>query len=613
MSLTTIEKELKLTDRFENAFPDKLIPTNSNIDKGKTRVGMTHEEFHAKRSSFLVIPSVPIIEDKCDEYPYLYTLQVKEGVTPEMIGDFLFNDTPLQYIEAGNPYKKIVCTPESFPKVIAAATNKNKLQWLRDTFFLFLDESHCYATDAFREQILNPFPEFWNFKSRAIGSATPFKFSDLRFQELQHYKFTYKEKFGRIKLIVNDNVQAALNYYLSRPELFPGNFHIFFNSVTECGQAVMASGITDVNIYCRDEEKNMINLDEAKVYFKHRPIEGEYKKFNFYSVRYNEGWGLKDDSNATLILVTDIAVPHSLIGIPYKGFQALGRSNTKPYQLLHITNHFNKMDLEVKRFEQIQEKWLYNCKSYIDLFNQHRAQCSVDGMPDLKAFFDMVKPYSLFENGKAKLDYNKVDQFICEESCKEHYSNINTLTATWENCNYEVEVLNFDLPSIKRYKKSKQEINKQVVELISEYESNPDKYDHQRALDTLNKLKDECLTVFLALPILGTEKIQELKYDDKAMNEELIKQHNRNAEAKLRLMIAESFKLGDRPTKKYVKETLQRLYDALGIKKQNGTRKIACASQLKDLKMYEIDESKNDKKEHIYIIKKILYQVKAAA
>ncbi|MBB6129872.1 DEAD/DEAH box helicase family protein, partial [Mucilaginibacter lappiensis] len=313
----TIYKTLALGDRFNVAFPDKRIP-NGYIDKTKTRIGITYTCFHDDRDSISIIPSVPIIEDALLNYPYLKLFEVKKKVTPEMIAEYLESDVQ---------YKRIVTTPESFGKIISAAISIGKLQRLYETFFLYLDEAHCYASEAFRDDILIPFDYehdyVYKFENMAMGTATSFQFSDPRIKNLSRYKMIYKEKFGKITIVNNYNPQAVMHQMLTNPDLFPGNVHIFFNSVTMIGQVIKVADISNVNIYCRDDERNMANLQDTSVFFKDRPREGEFQKFNFYSCRYNEGWDLKDDSTATIILLTDVRVPNSLIGIPFKGYQAV--------------------------------------------------------------------------------------------------------------------------------------------------------------------------------------------------------------------------------------------------------------------------------------------------
>ncbi|HWD90319.1 MAG TPA: hypothetical protein VG367_19460 [Mucilaginibacter sp.] len=600
-----IYKDLALGDRFNLAFPDERIP-NGFIDKTKTRLGITYTNFHDDRHTITAIPSTAIIDDALGDYDYLKLFPVWEGVAVEDIEGYLKSDAK---------YKRLVSTPESFGKIIAAAASIGQLPWLYKNVFLYLDEVHCYATEAFRDGILTPFNYAWKFTNMAMGSATPFPFSDPRILNLQRYKVRYKDKFGKVTIVHDSNPKAVLHYMLTHPEQFPGNIHIFFNSVTEIGEAVRAARVTDVSIFCRDDERNMVNLEEAKAYFKLKPVEGEYKRFNFYSCRYNDGWDLKDDSTATLMLVTDVHIPHSLVGIPYKGYQAIGRLKMTPHKIYHITNSFGKEGM--KSFEAIQQKWLYNACKHIGYYNTHVAICKQDGIEDNGLLYNMIKPFSTFREDKAELHHMRVDQIICDEYCKEHYSNKETIERTWQSLNYSTEVEAFDLSPVIRLKKSQAEINKQVIERYEEYKTHPERYKYEVASASLKKYKTEFRLLFEAYGILGKPTMERLHYDDKAMKAALIERSNQNEEAKLRLSLVEEFKLNHRYTNKHIKEKLRQLYDQLGIRKPDGSTKTAFAEQLKEFGLFEVNPCKADdehgKKKPGYEIVKVNYTLKMVA
>lgn len=583
MSYTTIYKHLNLTDKFNQAFPDQRIP-NGIIDKTKTRLGISYTAFHDKRHSIIVIPGQAIIEDAITAYPELMLFPVMDGVTSEDVAVYLQSDAR---------YKRIVITPESFGKIVSAASRIKKKQWLFNEFFLYLDEFHCYASEAFRKDILIPFEDdcVWRFKNRAFGSATPFEYSDPRFAKEQMYKMLYKEKFGKITIVNDANPKAALNYMLMHPEMFPGKVYIFFNSVTEIGETIRATGITDVNVYCRYEEKNMENLEGASIYFKYQPMEDEYKKFNFFSCRYNEGWDLKDDETATLILVTDVHIPHSLIGIPFKGFQAVGRLKVPPHKIYHITNNYHKEGM--KSFKDIQNKCIYNATKYIEAYNLHRANCKKDEVEDDERLKEMITAFSKFDDqGNASIHYMHNDQLIYAEYCKQHYNSISTIEETWQSLNYNTEVVSFNLVPIERSKKTTAQINKQLVEQYKEWKEHPEQYVYAVASKTIAKYKVEFELLFQAIEILGIDEIEALEYDDQAMKTALIDKSNKNAEAKLRIMLIDTFKLNTSYSKKFIKQQLQRFYNELHIQKPTGEIKTATAAQLKEFGLFVLKECK---------------------
>jgi hypothetical protein len=447
---------------------------------------------------------------------------------------------------------------------------------------------HSYATDAFREDILTPFEYLWEFKKEniALGTATYFEFSDPRIQALPKYKIEFEEKFGTIHIVNHPRPADVLHYMLTNPDMFPGNVHIWLNSVTKSGECIRNAGIKDTSIFCRDDERNMINLEAESIYFKDRPINGEYSKFNFYSCRYNDGWNLIEDESATIILLTDVNIPQTLVGIPYKGFQAVGRSKVTPNKIYHITNNFGKEGMI--DFNTIQTKWLYNADKHIEYYNSHIATCNIDGMLDVGLLKPIVSDFSKFDhNSNAELWHNKLDQIICEEVCKEHYNNIASIRETWESVNYNTEIKYFDLLPISRIRKSQEDINRQVVERIIEFKDNPSEYAFKVATETLSKYRAEFQLLFEAFEILGPEELEKLNYNNIAMKKALINISNTNTEAKLRIMLKDEFELEGRYAFKLIKNKLQILYDRLGLKKPDGSRRTAKATDLNTFGLFE--------------------------
>lgn len=614
----TIYKNLEIGDRFNVAFPDG-IPANSNIDKSKTASGITYSEMNAARHTIIVTPYVPIIEDKCDvnneDYAHLTSLGVTGGITSQMVADYLSSNT-------GHKWKKILITPEGFKKVIDAAIIMKKPQWLYDEFFLFLDEAHCYAVDGFRDDILIPFNYIDYFKNWSMGTATPFPYTHPRFKKLDNYEVTYKEKFGEVTIVNEYNPKAVLNHFLRNPDIFPGNVFIYYNTVLGTGEAIINADITDenfVNVYCREEERNMINLGEAQKFFKNKPVKGDFKKFNFFTGRYYEGWDLHDDETATMVLVTDKTVAHSLIGIPYKGFQAVGRLRTKqfnkPNKIYHITNNFRKPGM--KTIESIQSTQLYNAQLHIDQFNSHKAECKRDGVEDLEWLLPVIKPFAKFEHDQAVLNEDLLDRISCAAYCREMYNNIASISKMWESCNYDTIEKKFDLAPLVRVKTSQEDVNKQVIDHIEELKANPEQYVYEVASQTVKNYKIEFTLLIEAYEILGKREIERLGYNNEAMKAELINRSNQNAEAKLRLMLIDEFKLNERYTNKYIKDKLRRLYDLLGIKQPNGLPKTAFANQLGEFGLFKVNECKaideHGKTKPGFEIVKIYYSLKMAA
>jgi hypothetical protein len=315
------------------------------------------------------------------------------------------------------------------------------------------------------------------------------------------------------------------------------------------------------------------------------------------------------------MLVTDVNIPHTLTGIPYKGFQAVGRLKVIPHKIYHITNNFGKQGM--RGFETIQEKWLYNAAKQIDYYNTHVAACAKDEIEDNGLLLNVVNGFSKFESGVAEIFHMKLDQYICAEYCKEHYNSIETIEETWQSLNYETEFVQFDLSPVVRIKKSEAEINRQVIERFEEFSNYPERYVYEAASATIKKYEIEFQLLFDAYKILHKTEMEKLNYDTKAMKAALIEKSNQYAEAKLRLMLIDEFQLNGRYSNKYIKNKLRKLYDLVGIKNSDGSVKTAFAEQLRDFGLFELKDCKADdehgkKKPGLQVIR-LNYSVKLAA
>ncbi len=616
------ELTLPLSATFKSTFPDLhnpngLIPDNSFIHKGfKTAFGLTYSEFKAKRHSIIVLSQRPIIDSKMIEHADMMPHAVFGDLTARTfteIQEYLANDA-IQY-------KKLVVTPESFWKIMEAAESVGKLKWVKDNFFCFLDECHCYAADKFRAKdgssILTPFDYFWSFKRKALGSATPYPFSDPRFKKLTYYKLTFDKKFGKVSIVEHIDPRTVLDFYLRNPHIFPGKVFIFYNSVTGMGQAVTDAGIEDVALFCSNTPENMTKLGNARKHFKDQAEGAEYKKFNIFTCRYFEGWDLRDDQSATMILITDQNVKHTVVGINYRGVQAIGRLRLKPEQtpnqIIHITNTKQVNAIERSR---IEEDTIYSAKSHIDYFNRFSSERICDGMTDRLKLTEYVQEYADIKFNRAKINYHKVDLIVYPQIIAPQYSSLQTVSDMWSECNYDSEIKYFSLNKTDRHRKSKSEKNKQVIAMFETFTQDSAAYSFGIAQREIDELKDEHSILFQAYHLFGPEQLEEWNYNDKIMTEKLSELSNSNKQAKLRALIADWFENKDYD-KKQVKDKLQEFYDLLEIKNKDGKRKIAFPRDLEDLGMYEIQKpkvkDKQGKRKEVYRIIKQLFAISQAA
>lgn len=587
-----IKHKLHVTDYLDKAFPDKHLPMNAIIEKGKCGIGGTYMELKdTSRKSIIVVPTIGIIEDKIysiDEngklkYPDLYDIYGR--MTEKQIADDLINVQP----------QKIIITPDSLRKFVNAAKSTPLLwEMIKKEYFILFDEFHAIITEVFRNRMLDAFEQLFEFENKSFISATPYNFSDPRMQNLDKYIISFYEKFGTISIVNAKSVKAALNAVLTEIVETNGNVHIFYNSVTEIAEAVNRAELKDCNIYCADKPENMETLGNLKTFFNPKPTTGEYKKFNFYTSKYFEGWNL-EDIKPTIILVTNKHNPHTKVGIINKGVQAVGRIRTKaekpetyPSAIYHITNHSNKPNMQ--SLEYFKNKYFFNAHEEITNYNNYLDKCKTEGFEPLEEKTEFVKKFANInpKTGKAIFNHTKTDQIINESASNEVFNHIDFIQEAWKNANYDTRIGTYE--ELLRPKEIKRQSKPSVKEIIEEFQRLKPKsefiFNSEEIEKQLAYLKTKNPIICEAYQKLTLEEIESTDYNMKEIQKLLILKNNKTAETKILKMLSLSFNIGERYTKNEIKTKLQKIYN------DSGYTEKAKAEHLQSKKWYEIKECK---------------------
>lgn len=586
------EIDVTMNQFFGDIFPDG-IPNNSYIDKTKTALGLTYSEFYAKRNSIIVVPTKQIIKDKVRSYASL---------TPfELHGESKKSDDELKaYLQNKKiEYKKIVTTPDSFGKLMTVAKEIGMFDEVKDTYFCLLDEVHCYVTERFRGLILTPLKWFWEFKHKAVGSATPYDFSDPNFHKLDYFKLMFNETFGTITLIEHSDVVDALAFLLSDLSKFEGNIHIFLNSVELINRAINKAclkGKDNVAVFCAHEERNSNTLGDNGQYFREVAETGYYAKVNFYSTKYNEGWDLVDNEKCTFVLATDIAYKHSLASVQFKGFQAIGRLRSgekvygrpkpiRPHTIYHITNTLPLTQQQVfKDFETVEKEWYFEANEHVAYYNSFVKKCKDEQTENKGIAKKLIERFADVNEGVASVVPTKVDQNVYEEYYRQFYYSTELIKSAWEDMNYEVVVKQFPA-DIVVYGETRKAVNKRIIETMEKIRNIPSEYDEVIADAYLNKLNSTHKNLFLSYEALGPKRLEELDYDDDEMNKERLEMSNKKKLKDIKKEITAEFDYNVKYARPQIKEFIQAQYNKQRV--YNNRKEIKKAN-VKDLWKMEI-------------------------
>ncbi|WP_113661519.1 DEAD/DEAH box helicase family protein [Pedobacter nanyangensis] len=561
------EIDVTMNQLFGDIFPDG-IPNNSYIDKTKTALGLTYSEFYAKRNSIIIVPTKQIITDKVQSYAALNPF--------ELHGESKKGDDDLKaYLKDSKiKDKKIVTTPDSFGRLIKVAKDENMLDELLDNYFCLFDEVHCLVSERYRGQILTPLKWFWKFKNKAVGSATPYHFSDPNFHKLDYFKLMFNETFGTITLVEHDDVVEALAFLLSDLSKFEGNIHIFLNSVELINRVINKAclkGKDIIAVFCADEDRNSNALGDNMEYFRKAPKTGNYAKVNFYSSKYNEGWDLVDDEKCTFVLATDVGYKHSLSPVQFKGFQAVGRLRSaekangrpkpiRPHAIYHITNTIPVTKQQVlKDFETVEKEWYFEANEHIAHYNTFRGKLKEDGIDSKGLVEKLADQFADVASGIAAVLPTKVDQHVYGEYYVQHYYNAELIKKAWEDMNYDVEIKK--LPEdIEVRGESRREVNKRIIEML-ELTKESAEYDERLTEGYFRKLSMTHKKLFLSYHGLGAKKLAELEYDDYKMDKARISLSNEKKFRQVESELLKELEYNQKYAKPYLKELLQGKYE----------------------------------------------------
>jgi hypothetical protein len=578
--------------RLDKIMPDG-IPVNAFIDKGRCAIGGTYSEItNKRRSSLIPVPNISILLCKKLDHPEIDIVY----------GDVSYEDVKriLLIKKAGH---KILTTPEGMRKIMKAAAEVGRLEEIYKEWFLLLDEAHTFSSESYRDDILAPFDYFWNFAKKAVISATPYEFTDPRFKTLDYHKISFKKKLGTVKVVIADSTVATLNYILQNLDKFPGNLHIFYNSVTQIVAAIRRAGLTleQCIIFCANDQKgkNMRKLGDLISYFVSEPAPGIYKKVCFYTSKYFEGWDLYDQ-DATIILVSDEHRPQTCVGPSSKGKQAFGRLRSgktlgdEPHALIHLTSC---KDIRYMRpLNEFRAHFLEEAKISIINWNLKVQRHNIKGIeiknsPDMEKYADVSE-----ETNIATLNIMKLDQQINEAAGNEIYNHIDFIKKDWEDGYFHVESIKAhhkveNVTAMKRKSKA-QQLKEDYLKLVEYKNSITEKMVFTFGQTLEEEIKERNPTAYSAFVLLNESTMIDLKYNVKEVETAIILKENTMAELKLARLLNQQFKAGQKCVNSEIKNKLQRIYNQLNIRTENGKIKVAKASDLVDNGWFEMTACK---------------------
>ena len=503
--MITLNKGQYLSDVMDK------IPSNCILSKRIPGCGATTLELDTNRSSIIVVPNVPVIVSKCNKYPNL--LGVYEGVNIGKIINYLNN----------NRTRKIMTTPESLCKV-KSACERCGINIYTD-FFLLMDECHQLVKDVdYRTDIVTPMNDFFRFNCKALVSATPIEFSDPRFKEsgFEVVEITADYDYRQeITVTHTYNIAKAVGEYL---ESHNGTICFFINSAVEIYSIMKHFDLLkDSVVYCAPKCRNKL---KAKYDFTNAHTEWSadtMKRYNFFTGRFYTAFDLELPYKPDLVMLTDpFNAEYTILDVETDCIQICGRFRNGINSATHI--YRVNPEIIVKSREQVEWEISAHEFAYTTINTLYN---SADSRESRFAFDSALRTlpfrkflYEDFTKNWFAID-NEINEVLVQGRyqtllfIQEWYSSCHFFNPTFTRCEYDEEDAKL---KIVRNARSVKDKRRKMVQLLSEIEEPQSEY----ALDFTNYMRKIDPFIVDAYEVLGKERIEELKYNQKKINEDMI-------------------------------------------------------------------------------------------
>lgn len=569
---------------LKNAGYGQFIPTNCIVDKTLPNIGATTAELLSPRHSIILEPFKAVIEVKKKKVGDKLCAVIA-GVTEKEVYQYLVSDVK---------HKKIMTTPESFPKVIRAL--KKYDPDYRKNFFMLIDECEKLVQDClFRNKILIPLAEFFLFDNKALISATPVCPTAKEFQEFDILKvepqYTYQKDL--LLLITNNINTAARNYISTKRDNSP--FLIFTNCKHSIAYLSQLDIVKDDNtIFCAEDLDKNFFQEHGVLNVKHSVVDQKYKKFNFFTSRFFSAVDMllpKGVKPHVLILTNITKTRHSLIEPSIDSVQIYGRARKGVASITHITNLFSdQSDLtddiikqNVKEEIQIVDS-LYKLKKKYQYENIGRE---INSLVE-KEFASLV-----FNPDGSINDYYK-DNFLSKRLLKFHYTNPSLLLNEYKKVKFFNTIKHIIKDPISDLDKttlgmidSKQKRKKLALLLhntLLEYADINNTWDESEFQQAISEIKRSDEFIYEAYKLLGIEFLEKVHYNKTEIKKAIfeVKKNDRSNELLMIDMIISEFTLNVKHYCYNIKSKLQAIYDQFDIYIAPGKRKKAKGTDIEE-------------------------------
>ena len=348
------------------------------------------------------------------------------------------------------------------------------------------------------------------------------------------------------------------------------NFHIFLNSVEGIAKIIKIAGLKaeEVRIICSNgKESARRNQGKLPEDFFVGNTSEPVKTFNFYTSTCFEGQDIYDENGRTFI-VSEPYKKHTMVDISTSFIQICGRIRDSRYkdEIIHFyaTSHYKNCPTVVEFENMVEQK----------IVDAEELAKDINGMSD-KSRKKVIKgvllnePYITVKNDIVEVDRNMasfevVNYKIVNGIYKSQINMISELGKNGLNVTDETSyMINASIDMMARDKIS----FKDLFEVYCQLKENEPQYTLNRNFQ-IEDIENRNPLIKKAYEILGTDEVRRMKYHQSNIKRQLIAKSDNKVACKIVLLVDKAIPMYEYKTLKYIKETLQSIYDELGLTKK---------------------------------------------
>jgi hypothetical protein len=399
-----------------------VIPSNIILSKTLTGIGATTLEIESPRHSIIIEPNVPVIQGKMGKY------NTKTKIVVRGVFENVTDDQLLTYMESTVTYKKFIVTPESFRRVKELLESAGINMY--EEYFLLFDECERAIQDvSYRGDVILPMNDFFKFTHKAFISATPIMPSDPRFLKHKFRSLIIKPTYDykrNLQLIITDYTLFTLQKYIN--ENPRDKYFIFIKSTEQIAHIVRSLKIMQESaIFCARDSKEKLR---ANNFVNVSTVLDDFKKYNFFTSRFNSAVDIEYEGEPSVILISDIiTTEHSKVDPMSEVVQIAGRFRKDLKDLVHITNINPLIKCQSKEDVMAYIKESHIVYKVVRQF--YDGSTTLTAKETLRQMLLRID-YAKYIDWKGSRNYYMVDNTLHDEKVKFYYQDAKNLFSAYE-------------------------------------------------------------------------------------------------------------------------------------------------------------------------------------